>query len=171
VSTGFRQPALVKSPEGLGISLPPDLSVAEVARVIGPSFRVGVIDVVAQSELPRQVPLGVFADYMSNPGSRWVCVHVRCGWRVSVELVPVSHALWRLPAAVFHAQPFSAGVLAHANTRTHTQHKNLEGGGEEWEWLVGSPHNKAAPSVLPRTSPSCLLTLHIPGHLLVDTRC
>lgn len=70
VSTGFRQPALVKSPEGLGISLPPDLSVAEVARVIGPSFRVGVIDVVAQSELPRQVPLGVFADYMSNPGSR-----------------------------------------------------------------------------------------------------
>jgi hypothetical protein len=76
VRTGFRAPVLVLVPDGLGMQLPPDLSVAEVVRVIKPSFRVPVIDVVSQHELPSKMTLGAIADYFASADDRCVaCVH------------------------------------------------------------------------------------------------
>ncbi|KAJ1972581.1 JmjC domain-containing histone demethylation protein 1 [Dimargaris verticillata] len=63
---GLDEPILVRKPQGLGLVMPsPDLSVDEIAQLIGPETPVDVIDVANQGELTGW-NLGQWAKYVNQ---------------------------------------------------------------------------------------------------------
>ncbi|KAH8110283.1 Clavaminate synthase-like protein [Phellopilus nigrolimitatus] len=61
------EPVLVETPDGLGMSMPPaDLTVADVARIVGEDTPVEVMDVATQSNTPGYT-LAKWAAYIGTP--------------------------------------------------------------------------------------------------------
>ncbi|GAA6059125.1 hypothetical protein JCM10212_003872 [Sporobolomyces blumeae] len=64
---GMKEPFVVEVPEGLGMRMPrSDITVAEIAQLIGPETPLEVIDVASQSSLANWT-LGQWAAYYSSP--------------------------------------------------------------------------------------------------------
>ncbi|KIP03676.1 hypothetical protein PHLGIDRAFT_110576 [Phlebiopsis gigantea 11061_1 CR5-6] len=60
--TAMREPIVIENPDGLGLKMPEDITVAGIAEALGGSTPVEVIDVASQSNIPGWT-LGKWAEY------------------------------------------------------------------------------------------------------------
>ncbi|EKM55800.1 uncharacterized protein PHACADRAFT_209325 [Phanerochaete carnosa HHB-10118-sp] len=68
--SAMREPIVIEEPDGLGMKMPEDITVTEIAEILGPSAPVEVIDVASQSNVPGWT-LGKWAEYYeAEPAKR-----------------------------------------------------------------------------------------------------
>ncbi|GAA99737.1 uncharacterized protein L969DRAFT_89590 [Mixia osmundae IAM 14324] len=63
----MKQPVIIERPDGLGMTMPEsDMTVSDIARLVGPDSPVEVVDVASQADLAHWT-LGKWASYYENP--------------------------------------------------------------------------------------------------------